>query len=678
MRRWVPILMVVAAGLAWTGRMAAQVSPGPLARAHRELEGTLKCTQCHGTGKDAMPARCAACHKDVGWLAARNRGFHGSPAVKGKSCASCHPDHAGPDFQLVKWPEGTASRFDHRKAGWALEGSHRKIECEKCHVATYRASPAARLAAGGKSNWTGLEQTCTSCHEDIHRGALGETCTGCHDAGQWTVTPGFQHDTTAYPLTGKHRDVECDKCHATERLPLKRDPRGNPIPIYRPVPAQSCGTCHADVHKGAFGSNCSACHNTKGFSEITATRGFDHARTEFPLRGRHAVVKCADCHKDFTSEPGRRPPAETCATCHRVDPHAGTATLAGKAADCAACHGEAGFSPGVFPAERHNQTRYPLEGKHALVRCADCHRREPAGSASRWGAARVVIRPSFDACNVCHADQHGGQLAARSDRGECAACHKPAGWKPSGFDRTAHARTSLPLDGRHAELDCRACHGDARKGLRPLPNAARLGKARFALTGLETGCAECHADPHAGRFEPQGARPVAGGCAACHDARAFAPAAVDVARHQAFSFPLSGAHRATLCQACHRDMIPRTDRPAGSTLVAAGRAMAAPRFEARSDCVGCHAEQSPHGNQFAERKGKGACEACHDEAAFTPASRFDHDRDAAFKLEGGHRPVPCGDCHKATSGAGGGPARVVYRPLSGKCEDCHARKPGRD
>ena len=66
-------LVLLAAGV--VGSAAAQVSPGPLARAHQGLEGALKCTKCHGGGgADAMPARCLTCHRDVGWLAERNRG----------------------------------------------------------------------------------------------------------------------------------------------------------------------------------------------------------------------------------------------------------------------------------------------------------------------------------------------------------------------------------------------------------------------------------------------------------------------------------------------------------------------------------------------------------------------------------------------------------------------------
>jgi len=45
----------------------AQISPGPLARAHEQLEGSLQCESCHGGGgpkggKEAMIAQCLGCH----------------------------------------------------------------------------------------------------------------------------------------------------------------------------------------------------------------------------------------------------------------------------------------------------------------------------------------------------------------------------------------------------------------------------------------------------------------------------------------------------------------------------------------------------------------------------------------------------------------------------------------
>ena len=120
----------------------AQISPGPLAAAHASLDGPLNCTKCHAGGKASMTSRCVSCHREIAWLAERNRGLH---ARAGRAdCATCHPDHAGRDFALVKWPDGSANRFDHARAGWSLEGKHARLSCEKCHTADRRVSPPRR------------------------------------------------------------------------------------------------------------------------------------------------------------------------------------------------------------------------------------------------------------------------------------------------------------------------------------------------------------------------------------------------------------------------------------------------------------------------------------------------------------------------------------------------------
>ena len=644
------------------GRLESQVSPGPLAAAHRELEGTLKCTSCHGSGKDAIQGRCVACHRDIGWLAERNRGWHGAPTIKGQRCATCHPDHAGVEFKLIKWPEGTADRFDHRRVSWPLSGSHAKLKCAGCHQPEFRVSPAAPLATGGTSQWTGLEQTCVSCHEDIHRGALGATCAGCHDTGKWRTTPGFTHDTTDYPLTGKHLDIKCDACHAATRLVLKHDARGRTIPIYRPVPHQTCAACHRDVHDGRFGGNCTTCHTTKAFKQITPS-GFDHGRTKFPLKAKHATVKCTGCHVDFSTDRGRRPPSATCAACHK-DPHGGTGTVQGKPADCAGCHGETGFTPSSFPLERHQASRFPLEGKHQKVACAACHKKEPGTGTTNWGTARVVLAPAFGTCATCHADDHGGQLTGRPGKGDCAECHAVANWTPSRFGIDAHRNLKLPLEGGHAAIACQACHGAERTGLRPLPAAASLGKAKFAFTSIETECAACHLDPHAGRFEAKG------GCQSCHNTTTFVPTTIDEAAHRGFRFPLNGAHRATPCVACHREIDRSAPARAAATLVLATSRPAKLLFEAKLTCADCH--QSGHGPQFDSRKDQGRCEACHTEDAFAPAGKFDHDRDAALALKGGHQKVPCAACHTSEPGPNA-TTRVIYRPVASKCEACHKK-----
>ncbi|MBL0179472.1 MAG: hypothetical protein IPP98_10165 [Gemmatimonadetes bacterium] len=43
-----------------------------------------------------MPRLCLSCHKEVTLLVSRGRRYHAREAkTSGKSCASCHPDHAG-------------------------------------------------------------------------------------------------------------------------------------------------------------------------------------------------------------------------------------------------------------------------------------------------------------------------------------------------------------------------------------------------------------------------------------------------------------------------------------------------------------------------------------------------------------------------------------------------------
>ena len=664
MRPWARALaLLVGAALVAgrTGSAEAQISPGPLAAAHAKLEGSLQCTTCHGKGGEAaMTGQCLDCHKDVAWLRARQLGLHGREGRE--RCASCHPDHAGVDFRLVNWTEGDSTRFDHRRTGWPLDGRHREVSCLDCHKTEFRRSPAAALfrrrSPGG---WVGLDRGCATCHEDMHQGALTRPCLDCHDTRDWKPAPGFDHARTDYPLTGKHGSVSCDACHLSSRVVVRRTAQGRPVPVYRPLRHQECSDCHTDPHGGGLGPACAKCHETGAFTTV-ARGSFDHDRTRYPLRGRHAAVACDGCH-DFRTARGKRPPFGTCSACH-ADPHAGTGTLAGKPADCAACHGLDGFRPATLTVAQHRATRYPLDGRHQAVPCSACHLKNPPGIApARLGPSGVLMRPAFARCRDCHADDHGTQVAAGSD---CRDCHAVAGWTPSTFSTSAHATTRLPLDGRHAEVACRSCHGPDRPGLPPLPPASRLGRARVALALPERACADCHVDPHAGRYAPGGARPQAAGCAACHDTRRFRPSTVSVVAHDGYGFRLEGAHRAVPCVACHDDM----KRPAlpTSLVASASRDVRVGFTRATRGCAGCHAD--PHDGQFADRPGQGDCERCHGQDGFRPASGFDHDRDTPFALTGAHGRVECSACHTARRTVAGR-AIVVYAPLSGKCESCH-------
>jgi hypothetical protein len=115
---------------------------------------------------------------------------------------------------------------------------------------------------------------------------------------------------------------------------------------------------------------------------------------------------------------------------------------------------------------------------------------------------------------------------------------------------------------------------------------------------------------------------------------------------------------------------------ATSTLLLNARAVSKLPFgEVRTTCAACHA--TPHGTQFAARKDRGDCASCHGVDAFAPAARFDHNRDAAFKLDGAHAKVACGACHTSTRDSRG-TLVTTYRGVSTKCESCHSgRVPGR-
>jgi hypothetical protein len=608
-----------------------------------------------------MPKLCLNCHREVGWLVSAKRGLHANAqAMAGKSCGSCHPDHAGRDFALIAWPSGTERQFDHRTAGWPLEGGHLDVACADCHAAGFRTGPAAVLSPRkGGAGWTGLEVTCVSCHrqDDPHANALGTDCARCHEVADWAPAPGFDHADSRYPLTGAHREVDCATCHLAPSLGIVPGPDGSRAAKYRPVPFGDCASCHADPHRGRLQGECSSCHVTRGFDVIDA-RGFNHAATRYPLVGKHRSTGCEACHGRAMATP--RPAFGTCATCH-ADVHAGEATRADTLLDCAACHREQGFRPATFTVAQHGATAFPLAGKHESVRCAACH--VPSRSTTT-GDTVVPLRPVVDGCASCHADPHQGQVAERP----CASCHGDAGWTAVRFDAAAHARTRLPLEGAHATIACARCHGPERPGLPAMPVSATVGSAGVVFRIAEIRCAACHGDPH-----PASADSL--DCATCHGSTSFRPARLGVAEHAAFSFVLDGAHRAVPCVDCHTGLA-RNDTTwgPGATLLAAARGL--PPIDLHTTrgttCGSCH--DTPHGTQFASRPDGGACESCHVTDTFAGTLRFDHDRGSAFALAGAHAAVACDRCHR-TEATPDGP-RTIYRPVAHRCEDCHTAQPG--
>jgi hypothetical protein len=647
--------------------LCAQISPGPLARAHTKLEGSTNCVQCHGLKKEPMAQRCLACHKEVAWLIEQNRGVH-APArnVPKKECAQCHPDHAGLGFDMVDWGKGGSSQFDHKKAGWELDGKHGKAKCTACHAPEFRKSPAAALSPRTTgAGWMGLETTCISCHarDDVHKNALGKACEKCHDAADWKKPTRFDHAKSSYPLTGKHEKVECDKCHKAAKLNLKPDADGRIIGKYKPLPFEECSTCHADPHKGRLSAKCSGCHNTRDFKDVNR-KEFDHSKTRYPLTGKHLVAQCESCHGVNLTK--KAPVFAKCEDCH-VDVHYGRGTLRGQPADCAGCHSTSGFAPSTYTVQQHASATFVLGGRHADVKCSLCH---VASDSVLKGAPRVVVRRvqlrPLAACATCHADAHNGELSRSPDSGKCSSCHDDRGWAPTTFTVARHAALKLSLDGAHQPLACNRCHVPVKPtGPAVLPTG-RKATGRVPLR-VAAACESCHLDPHGGRYLAGSKQAPADGCSACHDSRRFVPSTLAVARHEAFGYPLDGAHRSVPCRDCHKELgvASKSSLKVAGTTPVARLPFTAPR---RSACATCHVD--PHGGQFAANKRGSACDVCHVTATWVGAALFVHDRDSSFPLAGAHMRVPCVACHVHTAQSGGGD-RVQYRSLPTACEGCH-------
>ena len=528
----------------------AQVSPGPLARPHASLDGPTDCFRCHekGAGKSGMDRRCLDCHTEVEWMRSQKRGYHAR--VANRSCASCHPDHGGRDFELIAWDGGSPQRVDHALAGLALRGAHASLACRDCHKPSLQKSGAAPLlrVKDRARSWLGLEPACATCHADPHRGSLGADCRKCHGQARWSPAPGFDHALTSYPLTGSHTRPACAGCHATPEVNQGTNDRGGWKPRWKPVPHRDCTPCHRDPHAGRFQGECARCHVTSAWKAVN-TKRFDHEQTRYPLRGAHLTVTCESCHAQRLG--GNRPRFARCLDCH-TDPHGGTATVAGQAVDCAGCHTVQAFRPSSWPRVEHQRTRFPLEGAHERARCEDCHTRAAAGSpeATLLGRARVRMRPASARCEDCHLDPHAGRFASNGERrhaGGCLGCHSRAAFRPSTYDGPAHADSRFPLEGAHRAVPCQRCHVELEHArAAATPRSGPPTELRFAMR--ERTCADCHEDPHGGQFR---ARADRGACDACHDAQAFAPA-----RHfdhdRDARFRLQGAHARTPCSACHR------------------------------------------------------------------------------------------------------------------------------
>lgn len=598
----------------------------------------VECSKCHGRESTAaadaaaFPApvdasgfvryrlpqarRCVDCHRDL------------HAGKFGRSCERCH--------STASWTETRAAKVSpsfHDRSRFPLIGKHRSVACASCH-------PAKRTGKGMQTKGFAFAR-CTDCHRDAHFGQLAKVdgavpCQRCHSEAGFFPTryPLADHQQSRYPLQGAHAAVACNGCHkpdperfaaqlpAAQRRGAASDKRTELYNLTRlkfpELDLQACDSCHRDPHRGQFSRGapvkaCQVCHVVESFRRLD----FDHDRdSSFKLDGKHTPVGCAGCHRVVDGAVLYRGAPTRCNDCH-ADVHAGqfdvvTQTSAAIAGGCQRCHDTAGFKPTRFSHD-DPQASFALRGKHRPLACNRCHPRlSVAGGAAVSWYRGVPLQ-----CAGCHVDAHAGSLGS-----ECSRCHSESGWHDVAFD---HEQTHFPLRGRHAEADCRGCHGQLQQ------------------LALDPRCQSCHVDRHTGRLGQQ--------CERCHDQSSWRSGA-GVQAHGQTRFPLYGRHAMVPCEQCHQA---RADLTFGGAPIS---------------CAACHASELQRTvGTPRDHSGFGLapdCRRCHETVAWRRALLPDHER--CFPLAvGRHRNIACLDCHSALSGL----AVTSCASFSAACTRCH-------
>ena len=500
-----------------------------------------------------------------------------------------------------------------------------------------------------------------------HGDELTADCEDCHNPKGWALdrtTMTFDHDTTNFPLTGMHTDVNCKLCH--------------PSLIFSRA-EQACVSCHTDMHNQTVGMDCDRCHSTNSWlveniSEI-------HRRSRFPLTGPHALADCYQCHPS-ASLLRFEPLGVDCYDCHEQDYATAEPDHTGFSTECTDCHSINAFT---WAGTGFNHAFFPLDQGHAGVACAECHTDGNYKDTPTYcfdcheQDYLTATNPNHnvlnfsDNCTECHSRAPGWRPAEFTDHdvifpvysgehgGEwesCTECHP----NPSDYMQftctTCHEHNQGEMDDEHDDVNgymyndiaCLECHptGDAE-------NIFNHSTTNFPLTGahVDTDCLECHTNGFEGtpleceacHMEDfnQTTNPnhleanISNDCAVCHTTDpGWVPAGFPV--HDQV-YPLTGAHMTVNCFDCHQGNYTNTP----------------------NECAGCHLEefnQATNPNHI-EAGFPNDCAICHStQPGWTPADYSGHDE--IYPLTGAHATTDCFDCHEGN-----------YVNTPNECLGCH-------
>ena len=505
----------------------AQLSPGDLHKSHAHLEGIKNCSKCHGAGQRIKAQQCLVCHQILKEEISQKKGLHSRPEYQ--ECQKCHVEHQGRDYDLIWWKNGKEN-FKHELTGFTLLGKHLELKCIQCHQEKNIAEKSKFTSQEKDLNRTflGLSQNCRNCHNDEHRGQLSSTCLNCHTMAGWKPAPGFDHRKTKFALTGKHKNVQCARCH--KEITDNKYEEDKTFLKFAGLQYQTCTNCHKDVHQNKFGQNCTKCHNTTGWANYNPNQ-FDHTRTKFPLKGRHQRVACEKCHTPGQPLTGLK--FSRCKDCHQ-DFHRGQFTNRIQKGACEECHNVDGFTPSTFNTVSHNKTEFSLQGAHLAIPCIACHKKTVNGSV----VATIQFTFTSFTCTTCHKNPHAKSVEKFLQINGCESCHIMDSWRTIQFD---HNQTKFSLEFKHNQIPCKNCH---------FPKQENINHKNYEFVKLIGDCQNCHKDPHYGQFvevNSSGQKKV--GCEKCHTPRDWKAEKFD--HNTQTQFKLIGAHQLVACVKCH-------------------------------------------------------------------------------------------------------------------------------
>ena len=228
----------------------------------------------------------------------------------------------------------------------------------------------------------------------------------------------------------------------------------------------------------------------------------DCTKCHAPWQGS-AAERCESCHTDIgqqrfsrTGMHGALPNTEECDLCHTE--HEGRDAVITV------------YDLNAFEHDwltEFSLARHQVNFDERPILCEDCHPR------------RVYTTAQID-CRTCHATADPIFVADHASLygDNCRYCH-------DGHDSMVNFdhRDVFPLEGKHADQECRACH---------MPTV---------MAGTPRDCSGCHAEPevHADQFGLD--------CVRCHTAVAWLPAHLRI-----HTFPLDhGQEGENDCQSCH-------------------------------------------------------------------------------------------------------------------------------